>query len=1047
MPTLTIYTVSADIGLLNAILNGVAMICQQNSFIWGFAILASLWHILATVTKGTIESTKGGGVLAHGSLGAMMPLIFAMMLTSPGLQSKVQVQSTINGQVTAVDHVPFVIAVIPAAASLMSQEAGAMVETAFQGTGTDYPAISSSGNGFINPLKVLLTSRTAVLKLGGIDSQLNSVLSACLGSDAGVNYGAIHAKVMNAGNSGATSTESIQVADISGDAPTAIGALLYQASLNDTAFVPDIVLDGASFLSCADAANLVADNINTQLSSAEFTRVAQGAVNASDQPVPGADFSITKLARQYTALRTANTLTNTLVGGAIQANAELINLLFAQIVDNSLNCLKADNNNKVTCQAAVMQANEMEKTNIQAAAAAVPMLKYAGNFANYILALVIGLGPIIVMFMMFAGVDASKNMKVAVHIMLWPLLVMNVGAELVNGMIHNSTANFLTSITQGGYLSQAVAIEAYKEFSLQIGTASQIMASLPILMSMIFVLSGASSLGKVVQSLPPASDKTADLAAPTMMAGAPLLRQQSGTSFTPVATGAVVKATGAIDAVSGSASFGALTKEASASISAMQSQQSSVAAGAQLSSDLRKSDDSSNYKNWGITSATGKSIRNSIEKAKRESSSASTGENVAGTRSNTNNSNATVGVNAGVQLGTSGGVSLGKYLSLSGGASAGATTTNSAQDSLAKTTSATQQQQIDESKAIVKAISDEITNSTSNGRGHSETQNLQKMLTSAKSYQTSLTDTKSNSDTTSQTVRDSSSFVQATSKIGASEIAQQLATNPEYAQQQLLSGRVFDAIPALAAYKATATTDMNNGATEQLSNPQARDAVIRHRSAVMMAQDQSATPANRLAAVGYLTESAAAMTHMRFTPGDTSMKTNDIAKTVDQTNANPLNLESRLNPTPDSTPAAPKVPAKPPAASKRNGPPAKPAGKAVPSSVPTTIPDSSESPGKGVQAQVDAALVIANRADLGATGDGTVKRVANNVADNINDLKRPPGTPSNTSLGDLPTAAKDLEIAQRQTSKIPGPNTPLAPLPPTPTPEEKLQALVSRIPK
>jgi conjugal transfer mating pair stabilization protein TraG len=119
MQTLTIYVTTADVTTLNAIFNGVAMICQQTVFIWGCALLASMWILLATVTQAPIAAMSGNaqGVLPKGSLSAVMPFILAMLITNPGLQSDVQVESTSNGRVTVISHVPFVISAIPATGS------------------------------------------------------------------------------------------------------------------------------------------------------------------------------------------------------------------------------------------------------------------------------------------------------------------------------------------------------------------------------------------------------------------------------------------------------------------------------------------------------------------------------------------------------------------------------------------------------------------------------------------------------------------------------------------------------------------------------------------------------------------------------------------------------------------------------------------------------------------------------------------------------------------------------------------------------------------
>lgn len=98
IPTLTYYSVSADLTTLSAVLNGVAMICQQNALIWGFAFAVGLWRLLSTATSAALKGAngQGGAVLASGSMSAFMPFILAMTLTNPMLQGTVQLESTIN---------------------------------------------------------------------------------------------------------------------------------------------------------------------------------------------------------------------------------------------------------------------------------------------------------------------------------------------------------------------------------------------------------------------------------------------------------------------------------------------------------------------------------------------------------------------------------------------------------------------------------------------------------------------------------------------------------------------------------------------------------------------------------------------------------------------------------------------------------------------------------------------------------------------------------------------------------------------------------------
>jgi len=109
-------------------------------------------------------------------VGLLIPFCLAIFLTSATLKTTVTVESGLTGATTTVDNVPILISVAPATASLVSRSVGDKVRTAMQSTCTGYAAISAANRGFINPLKTLLTSRTAVLRLGGIPSKVNAVL-------------------------------------------------------------------------------------------------------------------------------------------------------------------------------------------------------------------------------------------------------------------------------------------------------------------------------------------------------------------------------------------------------------------------------------------------------------------------------------------------------------------------------------------------------------------------------------------------------------------------------------------------------------------------------------------------------------------------------------------------------------------------------------------------------------------------------------------------------------------------------------------------------
>jgi len=429
----TLYT-QGDVVLLNAIFNAVAMICNNTALVWGFALFAATLLTTKTTFGAAIESHRGasGPVLTRGAYHMVAPLILAMLLTSPDLKVTLTIENTTSGVTSQVANVPVLIAAIPVGGSTLANAIGPAITTAMSGVNPTYGDITVSGHGFIDPMRRLLAARGSIEHLGSADTELRIVIGRCLSMDAGTDFTALNNLVMNAGNSGATAAQSLP---INGANPTGVGALLFMASQNPTGLVPELAIGNSTILNCPDAAALVAYDLGNALRSVEFNRVVQGAVNGMDQPIQGADYGMSQFLNEYNSMRNWNSMTGTIAIGQAQANAELINFLFDEEVSAGLNCAQASESDKTICEATMIQATELERNNLQAAANEVPMLQYAGSFGNYILALIIGLGPVIVMFMMLFGVDSGKCIKTCMHILVWPLLVTNVGAELVNAML------------------------------------------------------------------------------------------------------------------------------------------------------------------------------------------------------------------------------------------------------------------------------------------------------------------------------------------------------------------------------------------------------------------------------------------------------------------------------------------------------------------------------------------------------------------------------------------------------------------------------------
>ena len=850
-PTLTIYTASGSLTLLNAIFNGVAAICNQSNYIWGFAVMAALFHLVAAPMVTAIQgpSGHGGAVLTKAVTSPFVALLLAFLLTTPSLKGPVQIESTINGKTAVVNNVPVVISIMPAAASLLSNDLGTLVSTAYQSAGTNYSALSSQMNGFVNPLKALLGARYVVMGLGHIDSEVKTVIDACLGSDSGVDYASVNQLVMNAGNTtGATAAQTTSINGIQG---TALGALMYQASLNAYGQVNNLDPNQTIIYSCPDAVTKVNNDINTDLQSADFSRAVQIGVNSMDQPLSTADFSLNNLQTQYNALINADSVNTANVYGAVQAQQELYNLMFSSLVNTDLSCLQANGSDKTTCYATMEQVQATERNNIQAAAAETPMLKYAGNLANYMLALIIGLGPILVLFMMLAGVDAGKSAKMAVHIMVWPLLVMNVGAELINGMICIQLSDFYITLRQSGVISQAETYTAYQELSMQIGAASNLMASLPVLMSMIFGLSATAGLVSVANKNTPDFGKSAaDLApAPSVTKG------HSMASYDMMPDGSAhFSTTGSQRAIASTAELSSMQTAGSALSSARTAQHTVSEAKTNLAA-WREAFTSGHYKGLTSDDSVGNEIRNAFNDLQRVSTNTTTGNQQQSTQANTNQSSAGAGVQGGLGVSTK---PEGTGASASGSVSA--TTSTGASDSFQTTQNSARTQDYNQSRDLSTAIAKVMASHTTSRSGQETRQELQRSMDIQSSYQDLMSKSDTNTSSAEAAVRDSQSFIQFQQHIDPTTVSTQLATNREFSAYETTAGMRFDADPSNRQYLNQAEQQINAGETDTiLGNDRAKHVMARMRAATLLANDQKAPSEKRLAALEYLVGGANAM--------------------------------------------------------------------------------------------------------------------------------------------------------------------------------------------
>jgi conjugal transfer mating pair stabilization protein TraG len=421
-------------------------------------------------------------------------------------------------------------------------------------------------------------------------------------------------------------------------------------------------------------------------------------------------------------------------------------------------------------------------------------------------------------------------------------------------------------------------------------------------------------------------------------------------------------------------------REASQSISSAITRQHTISEATADTARWQQAFSRRDYSSLNIDSSTGESIRRGFETSMRDSERDHSGVGLSSMRSNSNNTSATVGGGASLKIGA-GGIGI--------GVDAGASTNTSALDQLSRTHSSGRDNSVEQSKALSRALNEELSRRSSTGSGNSSDRVLSKSLETQRNFQDLVSASGTSTDQTGQALRESSSFIASSQRIGAVEIADQVATNRDYAMYQLLSGRDFGAMPETQQFQDIAERDMDSGATDRLQgNPAARQAAVRHRAAVLMSQNEQVAPAARMAALEYLTGSAMAMQHLGFRPFQSQMHELKIGAPSNASGVNRQGLMSRGD------------------GVERAGVPG--ANVTRPQTSFGTQPNfeaeagglrSVDASGADVRAEMERQDLIAGKADLGDDGSGTAKRTLKNVAGNVGTAFGKAGSPSRVGVG------------------------------------------------
>ena len=850
----TLFWVDTDLTMITAIFNMIAMVCNNSDLIFGAALLAGAFKVsVHSFSHGHLKST-----LSAAAVDAMVvPMIIALSLTSGSLKTNLTIESTVSGALTSVANVPMVIAIVPTVASQVGQTVGGAVETAFQGVNTSYSQISASGTGFLNPLRVLLATRTAVNDLGLIPTQINAVVSSCLNDGAGLDLAGIQVAVKDVQNSGVSNNQTLA---INGNLGTSIGALLYLAtqSTGTVQSISDITGGGTPVpisATCSDAAVMVQKNIDFALNSSNFSRVVQGAIQSSDNPIQNPSlanaYTLDTLTSQYGSIRNPNAMVQA-TGGQTQANTEFLNLLFSETVEQNLDCLSASGSSKTMCESDILTRTELERKAMKDAANANIAMKYLGIFSNDLLAILIGLGPVLFILMMFMGENFAKPLNAWVQMMIWPILMTQVGAELINGIMYFKVATFFQSMSQGGYISQALAYNAYTELANQISMASSLMGGLPQLIGVIFALGGSAALTSVANEIRSGQTDTADSLAPPLQNAAPL---QNRSAMSEVTTGpgfATEKSTGQLTPLNSSVGTSASQKLMN-NLNTAHANVVTDTENRELATSIQKGWTDSKGNEHKLSSGVSAQLTNAKRNSASESQDQSNAVSVNTSKSNQDSSG--LDLSSGLN-GAMGEVDGGASVPLGASVKTGTT----AQSIQQKNNETAHKDAVSKARSNEKALVDTRNWANDSNSTQSDRNALDKAVKGAHSIVQGLTSSDSRTEAQTQEAAAAREIGQySQSNIGNAEWAWGYAHSSALQNVEKGLGRAFEASNPKAMGEAEKR--MNSGLVATTSGINVPNGVLqRHMAANAVISDNDSTPEARTQAANYLGKSLDALT-------------------------------------------------------------------------------------------------------------------------------------------------------------------------------------------
>lgn len=842
---LTLYWVDTDITTVTAFVNGLVLLCSQTDVFYGAVALAASLRALVFSWEATFSRANTRKMFQEVIVG---PALIATVITSGGVTTTLNIESTVTGATTSVAHVPILEAVVLGGGTAVLQQFAHASETAISNVSTTYASISSTGTGFLNPLKILLGTRSAINDLGIIPSQVSTIVGTCLSPET-TNTARVQALVKGAGNMG-----GVPSIPINGVENTALGVMLYQAQLTTSGildYMDDITTGSVITVdtpSCVEAVGMVVANIEYALSTSDFQRAVQTSFQATDNPVQSANGNtIEAITGYFSAFRTSKVSQDQLSVGQQQANTEMYNLIYSEMVEQNLECLSAMGSNRTTCQGLILNRTDQERKNLRDAANAAYEMKILGAFGNATVLLMIMAFPAIGLLGIFYPAQAASFFKKWVEMVLIALMSYQVLAEIINAFMAFKLGNFLSNMAQGGFISQGIAYNAYTGLANQIGLASNLLSGLPQLLGAIVGIgsawSNASSNATRLQD-----SSAAESLAPQAVHAAALMNMSPTAEVTQGQGFNIVRTPGSVAEASMNMQFGALSDTANKSVSASiidsKTRDEGISYAETVASDISKGNSNNHTLSTNAQKALDKTISSS------DSASKAFGIDKQDARTQR------AGTSTDMSASVTGGWGVIPSISVTGKTGASASDDNSVVKTLSE------QDQVKQSQERQKAYKDTLSSAEGQSLSEEDRQSISHAMRGEEMLQERISHTETSAQTSSEAKQATDALTAQMLSVGTETLAANAAKNKDVRLLMASEGAQFMYGTGAGSKAMDKVIERENlGLTDRVNSndPKAIDFARAFAAANMVRNDNSASEKEKARASAFIAHAGRAL--------------------------------------------------------------------------------------------------------------------------------------------------------------------------------------------